>query len=65
MEPRVDNVKYATHFIVVEVRMLTSLCRLKKYCEEVGFYKEGEVSFPHKQSSLLKIKRENWEQPFI
>ena len=39
--------------------------RLQKYCEEVGFYKEGEVSFPHKQSSLLKIKRENWECPAL
>jgi hypothetical protein len=38
---------------------------LKKYAEDVGFYKEGEVSFPHKQSNLLKIKRDNWEAPFI
>ena len=39
--------------------------RLKHYCEEVGFYKEGEITFPHKQSNLLKIKRENWEGPAL
>jgi hypothetical protein len=38
---------------------------LKHYCEEVGFFKEGEVAFPHKQSSLLKIKREDWEAPAL
>jgi hypothetical protein len=36
-----------------------------KYCLEAGFYKEKEVSFPHKQSYLLKIKRDGWEAPTI
>ncbi|RMX88091.1 hypothetical protein D0869_01872 [Hortaea werneckii] len=37
--------------------------KLRKYCEEVGFFKEKEVSFPHKQSNLMKIRREAWERP--
>jgi hypothetical protein len=32
---------------------------------QVGFYKEGEVSFPHKQSAVMKIKREYWDAPAI
>ncbi|KAJ9221131.1 hypothetical protein DTO207G8_4243 [Paecilomyces variotii] len=30
-----------------------------------GFYKEGEVSFPHKQSAVMKIKRDSWEAPAL
>ncbi|KAL1627604.1 hypothetical protein SLS56_006325 [Neofusicoccum ribis] len=39
--------------------------KLRKYLEEVGFYKEREVSFPHKQSNLMKIKREAWDGPAL
>lgn len=39
--------------------------RVRKYCEEVGFYKEKEVTFAHKQSNLMKIKREAWEAPAL
>ncbi|KAE8352946.1 siderophore biosynthesis protein [Aspergillus coremiiformis] len=35
------------------------------YLHKAGFYKEGEVSFPHKQSNLMKIKRDHWEAPAI
>ncbi|KAJ5893821.1 hypothetical protein N7495_005512 [Penicillium taxi] len=35
------------------------------YLQDVGFYKEGEVSFPHKQSAVMKIKREFWEAPAL
>ena len=45
--------------------MLTVLNRVKRYCEEAGFFKEGEIAFPHKQSNLLTIKREGWEAPAI
>jgi len=41
------------------------LYRLLQYCRDVGFYKEGEVSFPHKQSNLLKIRRKDWEAPAL
>ncbi|KAK5451580.1 hypothetical protein LTS15_007840 [Exophiala xenobiotica] len=33
------------------------------YLKECGFYKQGEVSFPHKQSAVMKIDRESWEAP--
>lgn len=39
--------------------------RLRRYCEEAGFYKEREVTFPHKQSSLMKIRREAWTAPAL
>lgn len=39
--------------------------RLITYLQEAGFYKEGEVTFPHKQSALMKIKRDTWECPAI
>lgn len=41
------------------------LSRLLKYLQEAGFYKEGEVTFPHKQSAVMKIKREYWEAPVL
>ncbi|KAI5307880.1 hypothetical protein KEM55_007162, partial [Ascosphaera atra] len=35
------------------------------YLYKVGFYKKGEVTFPHKQSAIMKLKREYWEAPFL
>ncbi|KAJ5678751.1 hypothetical protein N7462_006995 [Penicillium macrosclerotiorum] len=35
------------------------------YLQEAGFFKEGEVSFPHKQSAVMKLKREYWEAPAL
>ncbi|PGH16987.1 hypothetical protein AJ79_01371 [Helicocarpus griseus UAMH5409] len=35
------------------------------YLHDVGFCKEGEVTFPHKQSALMRIRRENWEAPIL
>ncbi|EAU35572.1 conserved hypothetical protein [Aspergillus terreus NIH2624] len=35
------------------------------YLRHSGFYKEGEVTFPHKQSALMKIKRDSWEGPVL
>ena len=43
----------------------TFVNRLKSYCEQVGFWKEKEVSFPHKQSNLMKIRRDSWEHPAL
>ncbi|KAK8195161.1 acyl-CoA N-acyltransferase [Phyllosticta capitalensis] len=39
--------------------------KLYKYLVAAGFYKEREVTFAHKQSNLMKIKREAWEGPAI
>ncbi|KAI5306998.1 hypothetical protein KEM56_005748 [Ascosphaera pollenicola] len=36
-----------------------------EYLEKAGFHKEGEVTFPHKQSALMRIKREFWEAPAL
>ncbi|BDD59460.1 hypothetical protein MPDQ_002978 [Monascus purpureus] len=35
------------------------------YLQKAGFYKKGEVSFPHKQAAVMKIKREFWEAPVL
>lgn len=43
--------------------VVTNVCRMAKYLGEAGFYKTGEVAFPHKQSSVMKIDRESWEAP--
>ncbi|KAK5011045.1 hypothetical protein LTR28_006122 [Elasticomyces elasticus] len=50
-----------TERVVMEPRV--DNLKLKDYCEEVGFYKEREIAFPHKQSNLMKIKRDAWEAP--
>jgi len=39
--------------------------RLKTYLEEVGFHKEREVTFLHKQSNLMKIRRDAWDAPAL
>ncbi|KAF8469101.1 acyl-CoA N-acyltransferase [Kalaharituber pfeilii] len=33
------------------------------YLMRVGFYKEKEFSFPHKQAAVMKLKREAWDGP--
>lgn len=38
-------------------------CRFIGYLRDCGFYKQGEVSFPHKQSAIMKLDRESWEAP--
>lgn len=39
--------------------------KLAKYLQEVGFYKEREISLPHKQSNLFKINRDVWKGPAL
>lgn len=39
--------------------------RLAQYLMDVGFYKEREVSFPHKQANVMKIRRDGWEAPAL
>jgi len=36
-----------------------------RYCLDLGFHKEREISFPHKQANLMKIKRDAWEAPAL
>ncbi|KAH0565042.1 hypothetical protein GP486_001568 [Trichoglossum hirsutum] len=39
--------------------------RFIEYLQDAGFYKEKEIAFPHKQSALMRVKREAWECPAI
>ena len=52
-----------TNTVMMEPRVDNE--KIRKYLEEVGFYKEREISFPHKQSNLMKIRREAWQAPAI
>jgi hypothetical protein len=44
--------------------MLT-IIRLAQYLMNAGFYKEREISLPHKQSNLMRIQRDAWEGPCL
>lgn len=44
---------------------LLTACRFIQYLKDAGFYKQGEVAFPHKQSAVMKIDRDTWEAPCI
>lgn len=50
-----------TETVMLEPRVDNT--KILEYLQKAGFYKEGEVSFPHKQSNLMKIKRDHWEAP--
>ncbi|KAI9714374.1 MAG: hypothetical protein M1820_000335 [Bogoriella megaspora] len=54
---------YRTSNVVMEPRVDNE--RLRGYLEDAGFYKEREVSFPHKQSNVMKIRRDAWEAPAL
>ncbi|KAL9091803.1 MAG: hypothetical protein Q9159_001175 [Coniocarpon cinnabarinum] len=50
-----------TNTVMMEPRVDNA--KLLNYCQELGFFKEGEVTFPHKQSNVLKVRRTTWEKP--
>ncbi|KAI5362161.1 Putative acyl-CoA N-acyltransferase, acyltransferase MbtK/IucB-like domain-containing protein [Septoria linicola] len=52
-----------TNVVMMEPRVDNA--KIRQYLEDVGFYKEREISFPHKQSNLMKIRREAWQAPAI
>lgn len=33
------------------------------YLQDVGFFKEKEVRFAHKQAALMKVGRDGWQAP--
>ncbi|KIW02486.1 uncharacterized protein PV09_06289 [Verruconis gallopava] len=39
--------------------------KLLNYAMDVGFYKQTEISFPHKQANLLRIRRDAWNAPVL
>ncbi|KAF2842018.1 hypothetical protein M501DRAFT_988284 [Patellaria atrata CBS 101060] len=52
-----------TEVVIMEPRVDNVV--LHNYLTEIGFYKEREVTFPHKQANLMKIRREAWSQPAL
>ncbi|KAF8856723.1 siderophore biosynthesis protein-like protein [Acephala macrosclerotiorum] len=54
---------YRTNAVVLEPRVDNE--RFISYLNEAGFLKEGEVTFPHKQSAFVKLRRENFEAPLL
>ncbi|KAF2267541.1 hypothetical protein CC78DRAFT_530649 [Lojkania enalia] len=52
-----------TESIMLEPRVDNT--KLAQYCMDAGFYKERELSFPHKQANLMKIKRDAWDVPAL
>ncbi|KAL4785367.1 acyl-CoA N-acyltransferase [Aspergillus varians] len=52
-----------TQTVMLEPRVDNT--KMINYLQEAGFHKDGEVTFPHKQSALMKIKRDSWESPTI
>ncbi|KAF2156469.1 hypothetical protein K461DRAFT_310923 [Myriangium duriaei CBS 260.36] len=52
-----------TNAVMLEPRVDNE--KIRRYCEDVGFFKEREISFPNKQSNLMKIYRDTWEAPFL
>ncbi|KAH7346896.1 siderophore biosynthesis protein-like protein [Rhexocercosporidium sp. MPI-PUGE-AT-0058] len=54
---------YRTNSVVLEPRVDNE--RFISHLNESGFLKEAEVTFPHKQSAFVKLRRENFESPAI
>ncbi|RDW70600.1 GNAT family N-acetyltransferase [Aspergillus mulundensis] len=52
-----------TQTVMLEPRVDNT--KIISYLQNAGFYKDGEVTFPHKQSALMKIRRDSWEAPSI
>lgn len=67
VEPRVDNEKLVFSLISGYVSLDTNdrSERFISYLQDVGFYKEREITFPHKQAALMKIVREAWDAPAL
>jgi len=54
---------YRTNSIVLEPRVDNE--RFISTLNEAGFLKEGEITFPHKQSAFVKLSRDNFEAPLL
>ncbi|KAJ9614534.1 hypothetical protein H2200_002671 [Cladophialophora chaetospira] len=52
---------YRTETVMLEPRIDNT--KFIGYLKDAGFYKQGEVSFPHKQSAVMRIDRDSWEAP--
>ncbi|RDL41137.1 uncharacterized protein BP5553_01116 [Venustampulla echinocandica] len=54
---------YRTNAVVLEPRVDNE--RFISHLHESGYLKEKEVTFPHKQSAFVKLRRENFEAPIL
>lgn len=54
---------YRTNAVVLEPRVDNE--RFISHLNEAGFLKEREITFPHKQSAFVKLRRENFEAPAL
>ncbi|TVY81613.1 N(6)-hydroxylysine O-acetyltransferase [Lachnellula suecica] len=54
---------YRTNAVVLEPRVDNE--KFIAYLGEAGFLKEKEITFPHKQSAFVKLRRENFEAPAL
>lgn len=54
---------YRTNAVVLEPRVDNE--RFISHLNEAGFLKEKEITFPHKQSAFVKLRRENFEAPSL
>ncbi|KAF2001890.1 aerobactin siderophore biosynthesis protein iucB [Amniculicola lignicola CBS 123094] len=52
-----------TDTVILEPRVDNE--KLAQYLMDTGFYKEREISMPHKQANLMKIKRDGWDGPYL
>ncbi|ESZ98125.1 hypothetical protein SBOR_1504 [Sclerotinia borealis F-4128] len=54
---------YRTNSFVLEPRVDNE--RFISHLQEAGFVKEREITFPHKQSAFMKLRRECFEAPTV
>ncbi|KHJ31803.1 putative siderophore biosynthesis protein [Erysiphe necator] len=54
---------YRTNSLVLEPRVDNE--KFISYLQESGFLKEREVSFPHKKSKLMRLRRDQFEAPML
>ncbi|POS83578.1 hypothetical protein EPUL_004276 [Erysiphe pulchra] len=54
---------YRTNSLVLEPRVDNE--KFISYLQETGFLKEGEVTLPHKQSALMRLRRDQFEAPIL
>lgn len=61
LEPRVDNSRYVVSLVT---RWLDSNSdRFLQRLESTGFSREKQISFPHKQSWHVRMRRDQWQGP--
>lgn len=65
LEPRVDNEKYLPSFDIEDMILISVGGRFISYLNEAGFLKEREITFPHKQSAFVKLRRDNFDAPWL